>query len=217
MSAVVAIAGFWRVGRRAGPLHVLPDKQGSGGFDDPEHLVAVIYGAPSLRTCLLELLRPWPAGPEAAAILEKIPLPAEPEDVADAAADEHIAAASKRRAVPPFIFERDAIYAAALAGPLALLMLTDVTTLERLECDAGVGREMICCGYPQFDRGALLAPIAHRRLTQAVTNAVLRGAFSGERYDGMSADARHANSTLSFWGLVTPRRSMWCHPFGAPS
>ena len=186
MSVSVQIGGFWRVGRRADPLVVLPEFQGDGRFDDPEHLVAVIYGAPERRTCLTELLRSWPETPATATILNNIPAPQLPEDEVDAAVDRAIAAASKRRPVPPFVYDRDIIYAAA-TRLLTLLDLTDVTTLQQLEGDVGVAREMVCCGYAQFDRGTLLAPVQHRRLTQAVTNAVLRGVFARvERHTRMS-------------------------------
>jgi len=189
VSATVSISGFWRVGRRVDPLLVRPEYQGDGRFDDPEHLVAVLYAAPTIETCLLELLRQWPGGSNAA-IVGGIPEPNLPEDALDAGIDVKIAAASRRRRIPPYIYERDAVYAVA-ASPLTLLDLTDVITMQRLERDPGVGREMRCCGYSQMDRGALLAPIQFRRLTQAITNGVLRGVFADEHFNGVRADSRH--------------------------
>ncbi len=189
MTATISINGFWRVGRRVDPLAVRPEYQGDGRFDDPEHLVAVLYAAPTIDTCLLELLRQWPAASNAA-IAAGVPEPILPEDALDADVDVKIAAASRRRRIPPYIYERDAVYGES-ASPLTLLDLTDVITMQRLERDPGVEREMACCGYSQMDRGALLAPIQHRRLTQAITNAVLRGVFADEHFDGVRADSRH--------------------------
>ena len=201
MSLTGELTAFWRVGRRADPLHASARYQGKGRFDDPERLVGVLYGAIDLRTCLLELLRAWPEAPAAAAVLGRIPPAVEPEDDVDAKSDAAIGAASKRRPVPPWIFQRDGIYVRAVSAPLQLLELRDVTTLERLGADQDVAREMVCCGYLQFDRGTLLAPVQHRRVTQAVTGAVLRGSFVSERFDGMTADGRHGGDVyLIFQG-----------------
>ncbi|MBC5801049.1 MAG: RES domain-containing protein [Candidatus Eremiobacteraeota bacterium] len=54
----VSVTEFWRVGRRADPLRVDVRYQGAGRFDDPERLVPTLYGAPLLRTCLLEVFAP---------------------------------------------------------------------------------------------------------------------------------------------------------------
>ena len=191
MSVTVPLTTFWRVGRRADPLYVLPKYQGDGRFDDPQHLVGVLYCASTVETCLLELLRQWPEAPDAAAILGKIPPPELPEDVDDAKADRQLAEASKHRIIPSFIFDKDVVQARSVNGDLTLLDLRHVSTMRRLETDPDVAREMACYSYRQFDRGTLLAPVEHRRLTQSVSNAVLRGVFLDERFDGLQVDGRH--------------------------
>ena len=54
MTGTVSLTEFWRVGRKADPLYVDVRYQGAGRFDDPERLVAVLYGTPTIRTCLLD-------------------------------------------------------------------------------------------------------------------------------------------------------------------
>ena len=54
MTGTVSLIEFWRVGRKADPLYVDVRYQGASRFDDPERLVAVLYGAPTIRTCLLD-------------------------------------------------------------------------------------------------------------------------------------------------------------------
>jgi hypothetical protein len=179
VNAPVDIAEFWRVGRRADPLAVSARHQGAGRFDDPEGLIAVLYGAPTLRTCLLEFLLPWAAAPGAAGILTAIPPATDIEEAADAARDRQLA--DEPRRVPPALYERDA------------MDLHDVATRTRLQGAEAIAHELQCWGFAQLDRGALLAP--HRPLTQAVVGAVLRGPLT-VAVDGLFVESRHEGQVV---------------------
>ena len=92
MTGTVSLTEFWRVGRKADPLYVDVRYQGASRFDDPERLVAVLYGAPTIRTCLLEFLLPWSRSLRPRLILRYLPSATEEEEEAeDAANDRRIA------------------------------------------------------------------------------------------------------------------------------
>jgi hypothetical protein len=129
--------------RSADPLRVLAEYQGAGRFDDPERLIAVLYGAPTLRTCLLEFLLPWKGAPGAGAVLGAIPEPTDEEEAVDAARDRALAIASRR--VPPMLYERVAVHVRA-DPTLALLDLHSVAVRERLALAPAVAHELALLG-----------------------------------------------------------------------
>ena len=188
----VSFHEFWRVGRRADPLHVDVRYQGAGRFDDPERLVSILYGAPVLRTCLLEFMLPWAPASGAPTVLQAIPEPTNDEEAIDAARDLRIAAEPRR--VPKSLYERVAVRV-NVEPALALLDLRDVGAREQLAQNAGVSRELQRWGLTQLDRGALLSP--HRALTQAITGAVLRGGALLSPVDGLFAESRHAGDIVA--------------------
>ena len=91
MTGTVSLTEFWRVRRKADPRHVDVRYQGAGRIDDPERLVAVLYGAPTIRTCLLEFLLPWSRSLRPRLILRYLPSATEEEEAEDAANDRRIA------------------------------------------------------------------------------------------------------------------------------
>ena len=190
MSETVVVTEFWRVGRRADPLRVLAEYQGAGRFDDPERLIAVLYGASTLRTCLLEFMLPWKASAAAGAVLGAIPEPTDEKEAADATCDRALATESRR--VPPMLYDRVAVHVRGDPA-LALLDLHNVAIRERLALAPAVAHELRCWGFTQLDRGALLAP--QRALTQAVTGAVLRGDINSS-VDGLFAESRHDDDLI---------------------
>jgi hypothetical protein len=117
-------------------------------------LIAVLYGAPTLRTCLLELLLPWKAASGANAVLAAIPEPTDEAEAVDAARDHALAIESRR--VPPMLYDRVAVQVRADPA-LALLDLRSVSVRERLAQAPAVAHELCCWGFAQLDRGALLA------------------------------------------------------------
>jgi RES domain len=191
VSDTVVVTEFWRVGRRADPLRVGAEYQGAGRFDDPERLIAVLYGAPALRTCLLEFLFRWKAAPSAGAVLGVIPEPTDEEEAVDAARDHALAIESRR--VPPMLYDRVAVHVGADPA-LALLDLHSVAVRERLGLAPAVAHELRYRGFAQLDRGALLAP--QRALTQTVTGAVLRGDIISS-VDGLFAVAKQLSANCS--------------------
>jgi hypothetical protein len=201
VNGTIVVTNFWRVGRRADPLRVLAEYQGAGRFDDPERLVAVLYGAPTLRTCLLEFLLPWKAAPGAGVILDAIPEPTNEAEAIDAARDHALAIESRR--VPPMLYERVAVQVHADPA-LALLDLRIVAVRERLARAPAVTHELRCWGFAQLDRGALLAP--QRALTQTDTGVVLRGDIISP-VDGLFAESRHDDDVVAVFvgGLYAPQ------------
>lgn len=196
MTGIISLTEFWRVGRKADPLHVDVRYQGAGRFDDPERLVAVLYGAPTIRTCLLEFLLPWSRSPEARLILGSIPSPTEEEEAEDAANDRRIA--KEQWQVPTTLYERTAIRVVAEPS-IDLLDLREIAVRNLVGATEAVVRELRAAGFSQLDRGALLSP--HRALTQCVTGAVLRGHLSNEAIDGMRVESRHAGDVVAiFYG-----------------
>jgi hypothetical protein len=169
LSDTVAVTEFWRVGRRADPLRVLAEYQGAGRFDDPERLIAVLYGAPTLRTCLLEFLLPWKAAPGADAVLAAIPEATDEAEAADAARDDAIATESRR--VPPMLYDRIAVQVRA-APTLALLDLHSVSVRDRLAREPAVAHELqraSACPPRPGTRTALAMPSNRRDKSDAMT------------------------------------------------
>jgi len=191
VTGTVPLGEFWRVGRKADPLHVDARYQGAGRFDDPERLVPVLYGAPSLRTCLLEFLLPWSRSPQARAIVLSTPTPTTEEEAADAANDRKIA--EDQWHIPPSLYERVAIRV-EVEPPIELLDLREVSVRNRFRTLEVIVRELRSADFSQLDRGALLSP--HRALTQAITGAVLRGQLSSETIGGLLAESRHAGDIV---------------------
>lgn len=186
----VSVGEFWRVGKRADPLRVDVRYQGAGRFDDPERLVPMLYGSPSLRTCLFEFMLPWAPAPNVSEILAHIPQPTSEDEAMDADRDGRIAAEPPR--VPPSLYERIAIHVRA-EPTLTLLDLRDVVVRNGLAGVAAIAQELRARGFAQLDRGALLSP--HRPLTQAVVGAVVRGMLF-PRVDGLFVESRHAGDVI---------------------
>jgi len=164
----VTVEEFWRVGRRADPLNVDAKYQGAGRFDDPERLVSMLYGALTLKTCLLEFILASKTPASLPKFQNVIPEPTNDAEAVDAERDRLIAVAP--RLVRPDLYKRDAVFVRA-APPLTLLDLRDVAVRDRLYGSRDVEREVSCWGFRQLDLGALLSP--RRPLTQAVVHAVL--------------------------------------------
>jgi hypothetical protein len=113
-------------------------------------LIAVLYGAPTLRTCLLELLLPWKAASGANAVLAAIPEPTDEAEAVDAARDHALAIESRRVAFRrccttgsrsksvPIPRSRCSIFAAYLSGSGSRKRL-----LSRTNCAAGASRSSI--------------------------------------------------------------------------
>ena len=191
MTGTIPLSEFWRVGRKADPLHIDIRFQGAGRFDDPERLVPVLYGAPSLRTCLLEFLLPWSRSSQSREIVQSIPIPTTEEEEADAANDRQIAEQQWR--IPPTLYERAAIHVLA-EPPISLLDLREVGVRNRFRNVDKILRELRSTGFTQLDRGALLSP--NRTLTQTITGAILRGPLSSETIGGLLAESRHAGDII---------------------
>jgi hypothetical protein len=176
---------LWRVGRESDTLSVDPKYQGSGRFDDPTHLLGVLYSADSLRTCLLELIAAWKDSPARRAIQRNIPDPTSEDEERDAERDRAIA--EKPMRVPPRLYER--VCLSFIVDPqVDICNLLDVATRSSRAGDEGISRELRRCGFVDLDLGAILAP--HRPLTQATAHAIMRstnegaGIFSASRHDG---------------------------------
>lgn len=191
MTGTIALSEFWRVGRKAAPLDVDVRYQGAGRFDDPERLVPMLYGAPSLRTCLLEFLLPWSRSSQARTIVQSIPTPTTEEEADDAAHDRQIAEETWR--IPPSLYERVAILV-EVEPTTELLDLREVRVRNQFRNLELIMRELRSAGFSQLDRGALLSP--HRHLTQAVTGAILRGQLSSDTIGGLLAESRHAGDIV---------------------
>ena len=156
----------------------------------------MIYGAPTIRTCLLEFLLPWSRSPQSRLILGSIPSPTEEEEAEDAANDRQIADEQWR--VPPTLYERTTIRVVAEPS-IDLLDLREIAVRNLIGATEAVAREFRAAGFSQLDRGALLSP--YRALTQSVTGAVLRGHLSNDSIDGMCVESRHAGDVVAiFYG-----------------
>lgn len=160
-----------------------------GDFNEPEYLVPVLYGAPYLRTCLLEFILPW-AGAPGASPLAIIPEPTDGDEAADATRDRELAASPRR--LPPFLYDRVAIRIRA-KPVLRLLDLRDIAVRERLRIDDTISGALRFNGFSQLDRGAVFSP--HRPLTRAIVGAVLRNSIF-DPVDGLYVESRHSGETV---------------------
>ena len=184
MNEIVEVQQFWRIGRRENPIHVSVEYQGDGRFDDPQKLVAVLYGAPTLRTCLLELMLPVQVADAARAVLTAVSEPTDELEAADRINDLRIA--EMPRIVPPSLYQRVAVLVSA-PSQLKLIDLRSLAMRQRIEALPQVAIELRKYNFPQLDRSALLSQ--RRPLTQAITRSVLHGDV-GDDVDGIFSESR---------------------------
>ncbi len=124
-------------------------------------------------------------------MLTDIEAPEEPGDAEAAETDQLVATYLLNEArVPDKLYERDVVYAVT-ATPLELLDLTDFQTMLKLETDADIQLEMRSHGFTQLDIGAITARQEFRPVTQAITNAVVRGSLRNENLQGLHSLSRH--------------------------
>ena len=194
----VNIHEFWRVGYHVDPLHVtLEFQNGSGRFDDPQRQKVVLYGANTIRTCILKLALPWVQGnDEYAATTTHEPDPEDANDgdlaaaiAADAVHDEAIA--KRRRRLPQLLYEKAKVQA-FLERPAQFVELNSPGIRMELHdaipfvATRFVGLNLV---REQFDKSLLTSQ--HLDITRAISGFLMRKRFEGAQADGLACDSRH--------------------------
>jgi hypothetical protein len=194
---MVEITEFWRVGFHADPLHVTLEYQtGSGRFDDPYGTAVVLYGADSVRTCLLEVTLPWHKGDDD--YVSDIPSGSDPEDADDPEllaaiaqdAERDRVIASQRRRLPEILYDRAKVYA-RLAKPAQLADLNSPgTRLALVDAIPAVKAKLrkLRLTPAEFDKSVLLSQYVD--ITRAISGYLMRGELNGRKFDGMRCDSR---------------------------
>lgn len=192
-----SVTQFWRAGRveSAPAERPNPGLQGSGRFDDPLHLVPVLYCGDDISTCVYEIIDAFGVSPhhEAPEVLSNVPASTEDDEAEDARRDMEIA--KRRRRVPPAFFRRCAMVFET-EQPAQLYDLSVVANRTALDAIPAVSVLRIRHEYRELDLSAVTSP--HRELTQTIANELMRGELA-EGVDGIANPSRRQGTIYALF------------------
>jgi len=196
---IVAVSEFWRIAKSPVPLS-FPNasKQGGGRFDDPHHIVPVLYCADSLDTCVYEVIDQlgMQKHEKATKIFGKKSISTSLEESRDTHRDIEIETRARR--IPPEFYQRCAVHARFIKNPAMLLDLTSVGNRTALQQTSRIAQALKVLGLKELDVHAITTP--ERRLTQTITSELLRGQLASDCMQGIYSISRRNGYIYALFG-----------------